>query len=76
MGKEPTEYPETPQLKKEQQIKLKGKEFLDIINNTLFAVSKDDLKPALCGVYLNLQKETNNSLLQQMDTGLLNILKK
>ena len=57
MGKEPTEYPETPQLKKEQQIKLKGKEFLDIINNTLFAVSKDDLKPALCGVYLNLQKE-------------------
>jgi len=57
MGKEPTEYPETPQLSKEQQIKIQGKEFLDIINNTLYAVSKDDLKPALCGVYLDFKKE-------------------
>jgi len=58
MGKEPTEYPETPQLNTEQQITIKGKELLDIINNTLYAVSKDDLKPALCGVYLNLEKNT------------------
>jgi DNA polymerase-3 subunit beta len=54
MGKEPSEYPETPQLNSEQQIEIKGSELLDIINNTLYAVSKDDLKPALCGIYLNI----------------------
>ena len=54
MGKEPSEYPEAPQLNSEQQINIKGNELLDIINNTLYAVSKDDLKPALCGVYFNM----------------------
>lgn len=56
MGKEPLEYPETPNLEKQQEIKIKGSELLDIINNTLYAVSKDDLKPALCGIYLNINK--------------------
>ena len=56
VGKEPTEYPETPTLKQEQTLKIKGVDFIDIINHTLFATSKDDLKPALCGVYLNIQK--------------------
>ena len=60
MGKEPSEYPETPQLNSNQKIKIKGKELLDIINNTLYAVSKDDLKPALCGIYLNI---ANNSIM-------------
>ena len=55
IGKDPTEYPEIPTLTKEQQIKLKGQDLLDIINNTLYAVSKDDLKPALCGIYLNFE---------------------
>ena len=58
MGKEPSEYPETPKLNTEQQIKIKGKELLGIINNTLYAVSKDDLKPALCGIYLNLEEKS------------------
>ncbi len=57
IGKDAAEYPETPTLTKEQQIKLKGQDLLDIINNTLYAVSKDDLKPALCGIYLNFEKE-------------------
>ena len=56
MGKDPLEYPETPNLEKKQQIKIEGKELLDIINNTLYAVSKDDLKPALCGIYFNINK--------------------
>ena len=45
VGKDPLEFPETPKLQQEQQIKIKGNELLDIINNTLYAVSKDDLKP-------------------------------
>ena len=56
MGKEPSEYPETPSLEKTHEIKLKGKEIIEIINNTLYAVSKDDLKPALCGVYFNINE--------------------
>jgi len=57
-GRETTEFPETPKLQQEQQIKIKGNELLDIINNTLYAVSKDDLKPALCGIYLKIKEKT------------------
>ena len=56
-GKDPGEYPAVPEREKKQEITLKGSELLDIINTTLYATSKDDLKPALCGVYLNIQKE-------------------
>ena len=44
MGKEPSEYPETPSLEKTHEVKIKGNELIDIINNTLYAVSKDDFK--------------------------------
>ena len=56
-GKEPGEYPAVPEREKKQEIVLKGADLLDIINTTLYATSKDDLKPALCGVYLNIQEE-------------------
>ena len=55
VGKDPSEYPETPKINKEEQITIQGDELLSIINNTLYAVSKDDLKPALCGIYLNIE---------------------
>ncbi len=55
IGKDPAEYPEPPQIEQQQKILLDGQELLDIINNTLYAVSKDDLKPALCGIYFNIQ---------------------
>ena len=55
IGKDPSEYPETPKVNQSQHLSLQGKELLDIINNTLYAVSKDDLKPALCGIYLNIK---------------------
>ena len=57
MGKDSGEFPETPKTEKKQEINLKGRELLDIINNTLYATSKDDLKPALCGVYLNIKDD-------------------
>ena len=56
-GKEPGEYPAVPEREKKQEIVLKGSEMLDIINKTLYATSKDDLKPALCGVYFNIKEE-------------------
>ena len=57
IGKDPQEYPETPTANKEQQLSLKGKELLEIISNTHYAVSKDDLKPALCGIYFNIKDQ-------------------
>ena len=56
-GKEPGEFPSVPEREKKQEITLKGEELLEIINKTLYATSKDDLKPALCGIYLNIEKE-------------------
>jgi len=56
-GKEPAEYPAIPEREKKQEITLKGSELLDIINKTLYATSKDDLKPALCGIYLNMEEK-------------------
>jgi len=66
MGKEPSEYPETPSLEKTHEVKIKGNELIDIINNTLYAVSKDDLKPALCGVYFNIN---NNQIMSVATDG-------
>ena len=56
IGKDPEEFPETPTLSGDQQLLINTKEFLRIINSTTYAVSKDDLKPALCGIYLNIKE--------------------
>ena len=56
-GRDPLEYPELPELKITQEINLENSEFLKIIKNTVYAVSRDDLKPALCGVYLKIENE-------------------
>ena len=55
-NKDYSEYPDLPELQTTQKITLTNTEFLNIINNTAYAVSKDDLKPALCGVYLNIEE--------------------
>tara|TARA_Y100001960_G_scaffold306646_1_gene362093 strand:+ start:367 stop:1479 length:1113 start_codon:yes stop_codon:yes gene_type:complete len=56
IGKDPEEFPEEPKLETQQTINLTEKEVLEIITNTNYAVSKDDLKPALCGIYLHFNK--------------------
>ena len=55
-GKDFSEYPDLPQTKPLQTLSFSNEEFLNIINSTTYAVSKDDLKPALCGVYLKIEK--------------------
>ena len=57
IGKNPNEFPEEPKLKTKQPLHLTEKEILEIIKNTSYAVSRDDLKPALCGVYLNFSNK-------------------
>ena len=55
-GRDFTEYPEHPETTSTQSIVFSNREFLEIINNTAYAVSRDDLKPALCGVYLKIEE--------------------
>jgi len=50
MGKQKEEFPATPKPDDTKKIKILGKKLKDLINATLFAVSKDDLKPSLTGV--------------------------
>ncbi len=57
-GKDPEDFPETPSPETKQQLHIKGSDFVNIIEKTGFAASKDDLKPALCGVYFHLQENT------------------
>ena len=61
-GRDYLEYPELPKLTIDQTISFTNKEFLNIINNTTYAVSKDDLKPALCGVYLNIENNKTTAV--------------
>ena len=50
MAKSPEEFHATPNQKSPQKMSIPGKTLKDIINTTAFAVSKDELKPALTGV--------------------------
>ena len=50
MGKPPEEFPAIPNQEHKRTIKIKGIALKEIIESTLFAVSQDELKPALTGV--------------------------
>jgi len=56
MAKSPEEFPATPNQKSPQKMYIPGKTLKDIINTTAFAVSKDELKPALTGVLFRVSK--------------------
>ena len=59
VGKPAEEFPNTPTIETENVIEIEAGVLKDIINKTVFAVSRDDLKPALTGV---LFKFLNNNL--------------
>ena len=50
MGKQKEEFPTMPKVEEKNTISISGSVFRGIIDSTLFAVSKDDLKPSLTGV--------------------------
>ena len=56
-GRSPEEFPEDSEKSTSEKIKLQGEVLFNIINNTAYAASKDDLKPALSGVYFNFKKD-------------------
>ncbi len=56
MGKPPEEFPAIPNQDHKKTIKIKGVVLKEIIESTLFAVSQDELKPALTGVFFKFSE--------------------
>jgi DNA polymerase-3 subunit beta len=57
MGKAPEEFPALPDIDGQKSIGISLETLKEIINKTSFAVSRDELKPALTGVYFKFEKE-------------------
>ena len=57
MAKRPDEFPKTPEQKSPKSIKVSGKTLKHIIDSTSFAISRDELKPALTGVLLQIKED-------------------
>jgi DNA polymerase III subunit beta len=57
-GENPMDFPKAPQVNKSFSIELNSHILAAAINNTLFATSTDDLRPAMTGVYVDINEET------------------
>ena len=66
MGQQADEFPSDPVINDAQTLTLKSKQMLNIINNTIYAASKDDMKPVLQGVYLLFE---NNQIISVATDG-------
>ena len=56
-GRGADEFPEKDKTETKKTISLPSKDFINIINKTTYATSRDDLKPALTGVYFNIEEK-------------------
>lgn len=57
VGDDPDEFPEVPNLDEGHTLDTTRELILSAINKTLFAVSNDDLRPAMMGVYFDIGPE-------------------
>ena len=57
MGQPHEEFPSEQQIENEQNLVFSGKELKDIIQNTSYAASRDDLKPVLQGVLFQVEND-------------------
>lgn len=58
MGENPDNFPKEPETKNASQFTMASSTLVTAINKTLFAVSNDDLRPAMTGVYFELDKKS------------------
>ncbi len=58
MGENPDNFPKEPETKDASQFTMASSTLVTAINKTLFAVSNDDLRPAMTGVYFELDKKS------------------
>jgi len=57
LGEPGEDFPAGPQFKSENDLHIPGPVLEDIINQTLFSVSSDELRPAMTGVYFQIRPE-------------------
>lgn len=57
VGEDPDEFPEVPNLDEGNHLETTKEEMLHAIEKTLFAVSNDDLRPAMMGVYFDIDSD-------------------
>lgn len=57
MGKSAEEFPALPEIAEKQNIQISSEVLRSIIGRTLFAVSRDELKPVLTGVYIEFSAD-------------------
>ncbi len=57
MGEDPGNFPKEPVSDDAQSFSITSSSFVNAINKTLFAVSNDDLRPAMTGVFFELDKK-------------------
>ena len=58
MGENPDNFPKEPVADKTNNFTISSKSLLTAVNKTLFAVSTDDLRPAMTGVYFELNTDS------------------
>jgi DNA polymerase-3 subunit beta len=58
MGENPDNFPKEPAADDTNSFTISSSSLLTAINKTLFAVSNDDLRPAMTGVFFELQKDS------------------
>jgi DNA polymerase III subunit beta len=59
-GENPIDFPKVPQVTKSISVSIPADVLGSAIANTIFAVSNDDLRPAMTGVYVQLSPEYTN----------------
>lgn len=59
-GENPIDFPKVPQVTKSLSVQISADILGAAIANTIFAVSNDDLRPAMTGVYVQLSPEYTN----------------
>ncbi|MDR6560006.1 MULTISPECIES: DNA polymerase III subunit beta [Arcicella] len=59
-GENPIDFPKVPQVTKSLSVQISAEVLSAAISNTIFAVSNDDLRPAMTGVYVQLSPEYTN----------------
>ncbi len=57
-GENPIDFPKIPAVNKSLSVELSSNALASAINNTVFATSTDDLRPAMTGVYLQLADDS------------------
>lgn len=60
MGESPDNYPKEPQPEDTEKITMRSGDFLTGINKTIYAVSNDDLRPAMTGVFFEIKNDLFN----------------